>query len=134
MTGREFLTVARQLAGASTEAEWRSAISRAYYAAFHVAREFLEELQFVVPRADRAHVYSFPAGWQNCGHAQTRQAGTDPQRSSRRSQSGGLRSFTASVTVQLLRRCTFGWGTEQDRAAFLTLPGKSRCALRLPML
>jgi hypothetical protein len=45
MTGREFLTVAIQLAGASTRAEWRSAISRAYYAAFHVARESLEELR-----------------------------------------------------------------------------------------
>jgi len=43
MTGRELLAVAQQLAGAGTEAEWRSAISRAYYAAFHVARELLED-------------------------------------------------------------------------------------------
>ncbi|MGO9470234.1 MAG: hypothetical protein ACLQVF_39555 [Isosphaeraceae bacterium] len=36
MTGLDFLAVARQLAAVGTEAEWRSAISRAYYAAFHV--------------------------------------------------------------------------------------------------
>jgi uncharacterized protein (UPF0332 family) len=76
MTGREFLTVAQQLAGASTEAEWRSAISRAYYAAFHVARELLEDLRFAVPRADRAHAY-LSRRLANCGHARTQQAGTD---------------------------------------------------------
>ena len=37
MTGRDVLAVASQLAAGSTEAEWSSAISRAYYAAFHVA-------------------------------------------------------------------------------------------------
>jgi hypothetical protein len=57
VTGRDFLAIARQLASGSTEAEWRSAISRAYYATFHVARELLEDLSFAVPRADRAHVY-----------------------------------------------------------------------------
>jgi hypothetical protein len=57
MTGRDFLTVAEQLAAGGTEAEWRSAISRAYYAAFHVGRELLEDLRFRVPHADRAHAY-----------------------------------------------------------------------------
>jgi uncharacterized protein (UPF0332 family) len=76
MTGREFLTVAQQLAGTSTEAQWRSAISRAYYAAFHVARELLEDLRFVVPRADRAHTY-LSRRLANCGHTQAQQAGTN---------------------------------------------------------
>jgi uncharacterized protein (UPF0332 family) len=57
MNGREFLPLAVQLAGGTTEAEWRSAASRAYYAAFHVARRLLSDLQFTVPRADRAHQY-----------------------------------------------------------------------------
>jgi uncharacterized protein (UPF0332 family) len=43
MTGRDFLALAMQLAGGGSEAEWRSATSRAYYAAFHVARELLGE-------------------------------------------------------------------------------------------
>jgi hypothetical protein len=55
MTGRDFLAVARRLVAEPTEADWRTAVSRAYYAAFRVARDLLESLSFRVPRADRAH-------------------------------------------------------------------------------
>src|SRR5262249_460451 len=54
MDFRDYLTLARTLAGGATEAEWRTASSRAYYAAFHVARELLADLGFRVPQADRA--------------------------------------------------------------------------------
>jgi uncharacterized protein (UPF0332 family) len=57
MNWRDFLTLASRLPGGTTEADWRTAISRAYYAAFHVARELLSDLRFTVPRADRAHQY-----------------------------------------------------------------------------
>lgn len=57
MTGRDFLAVATVLAAGKVEAEWRSAISRAYYAAFHVAREFLTGLRFRVPAGEQAHAY-----------------------------------------------------------------------------
>ena len=57
MDFRDYLTLARTLAGGSTEAEWRSACSRAYYAAFHVARSLLAGLHFRVAKADRAHSY-----------------------------------------------------------------------------
>jgi len=57
MKGREFLAVATLLAARATEAEWRSAISRAYYAAFHSAREFLSHLRFHVPAGEQAHAY-----------------------------------------------------------------------------
>jgi uncharacterized protein (UPF0332 family) len=76
VTGRDFLAVATQLAAGNTEAEWRSAISRAYYAAFHAARELLEGLRFAVPRADRAHIY-LSRRLANCGHAKTQEAGAD---------------------------------------------------------
>jgi uncharacterized protein (UPF0332 family) len=76
MTGRDFLAVAKQLAAGGTEAEWRSAISRAYYAAFHVARELLEDLRFAVPHADRAHAY-LSRRLANCGEVQMQRAGTD---------------------------------------------------------
>jgi uncharacterized protein (UPF0332 family) len=59
MTGRDFLPLARRLAGGSDEAEWRTAVSQAYYAAFHVARDLLTGLGFRVPRADRAHDYLY---------------------------------------------------------------------------
>jgi uncharacterized protein (UPF0332 family) len=57
MDYRDYLTLAVSLAAGSTEAEWRAAVSRAYYAAFHVARELLLGLRFRVPHADRAHAY-----------------------------------------------------------------------------
>jgi uncharacterized protein (UPF0332 family) len=66
MTGREFLPLARQLLGIGGEPPRRSAVSRAYYAAFHVARDLLAGLGFVVPRADRAHEYLYRR-LNNCG-------------------------------------------------------------------
>jgi uncharacterized protein (UPF0332 family) len=43
MMGRDFLVLAKKLAAGGTEADWRSVVSRAYYAAFHVARELLAD-------------------------------------------------------------------------------------------
>ncbi len=71
---REYLTLARTLAGGANEAEWRSASSRAYYAAFHVARLLLLDLGFHVPQADRAHGYLW-LRVSNAGHADTITAG-----------------------------------------------------------
>ena len=57
MIFRDFLEVARALVEEADEAFWHSAISRAYYAAFHVSRELLHHLGFEVPRAERAHAF-----------------------------------------------------------------------------
>ncbi len=43
MSPIDFLAVAEELARGTTEAHWRSATSRAYYAAFHHCRLFAEE-------------------------------------------------------------------------------------------
>lgn len=76
MNSRDFLVVARALAVGNTEAAWRSAVSRAYYAAFHVACELMEALGFRVPQSDRAHAYlSYRLG--NCGQAQVQSVGQD---------------------------------------------------------
>lgn len=74
MDPRDFLVLSQQLAVATTEAAWRSALSRAYYAAFHVARLLLENLGFTVPQADRAHAYLW-LRLSNCGEAQVERAG-----------------------------------------------------------
>src|SRR5713101_728199 len=74
MNVRDFLTLAKALANETTEADWRSAVSRAYYGAFHVARQLLEDLGFTVPQADRAHAYLW-LRLSNCGHAQLKEAG-----------------------------------------------------------
>ncbi|HXF05948.1 MAG TPA: HEPN domain-containing protein [Blastocatellia bacterium] len=57
----EYLDLARELAGQTTaastqEAKWRSAISRAYYAAFCKARNCLRDKQGLsIPRTGQAH-------------------------------------------------------------------------------
>ncbi|HKI33165.1 MAG TPA: HEPN domain-containing protein [Gemmataceae bacterium] len=68
--------MAVRLAAGATEAEWRSATSRAYYAAFHAARDLFRGLGFVVPRADAAHKY-LAFRLQNSGNTQLRDAGRE---------------------------------------------------------
>ncbi len=76
MDGRDFVPVADALAARSTEADWRSAVSRAYYAAFHVARQLLHSCGFAVPRGDQAHAYLW-LRLANAGHVNVCQAGND---------------------------------------------------------
>src|SRR5438874_84346 len=73
MNGRDFLQAARRMAGSTEESDWRSATSRAYYAAFHVARDLLAALRFRTPRADRAHNYLY-VRLNNCGEATVERA------------------------------------------------------------
>src|SRR5438876_12306521 len=76
MNVRDFLTLAQSLLAESTEAAWRSAVSRGYYAAFHVARQLLKDLGFVVPKAERAHAYLWRR-LSNCGEARVQNAGRE---------------------------------------------------------
>ena len=76
MNWRDFLSLADRLAADTTEADWRTAVSRAYYAAFHVARRLLADLNFAVPRADRAHQF-LVFRLSNCGESVVEQAGRD---------------------------------------------------------
>ena len=76
MNGRDFLPAARRMAAGTQEADWRSAASRAYYAAFHGARELLAVLRFRTPRADRAHNYLY-VRLNNCGSPTVEQAAND---------------------------------------------------------
>ena len=76
MNPRDFLEVANDLASGIREADWRSAASRAYYAAFHVARLLLRQCGFAVPRADQAHGYVW-LRLSNSGHPAVVKAGTD---------------------------------------------------------
>jgi uncharacterized protein (UPF0332 family) len=76
MNWRDFLPLAARLAGGASEADWRTAISRAYYAAFHIARRWFADLNFTVPRADRAHQY-LVFRLSNSGESAVEQAGRD---------------------------------------------------------
>jgi len=74
MNWRDFLLLAARLAAGTTEADWRTAVSRAYYATFHVARRLFADLNFTVPRAYRAHQY-LVFRLSNCGESVVEQAG-----------------------------------------------------------
>ena len=73
MNGRDFLDTARHLAGRNGEADRRSAVSRAYYAVFHAARDLLTALRFQTPRADKAHNYLY-VRLNNCGERRVEDA------------------------------------------------------------
>lgn len=55
MEASDFLNLAIRLSGGSSEAEWRSAVSRAYYGAFHLAREFVVNCRVMLPKTADAH-------------------------------------------------------------------------------
>lgn len=76
MNGRDFLPLAFQLSTENTESAWRTAVSRAYYAAFHVARDLLKGFGFTVPYGDRAHTYLW-LRLENCGNPRIEAAGAD---------------------------------------------------------
>lgn len=54
MTGHEFIALAGKLATASGEATLRTAVSRAYYGAFHVVLAFLKELDCPITNDHKA--------------------------------------------------------------------------------
>jgi len=74
MTGKDFLAQARMLAANSTEVAWRSAVSRAYYGAFHEARDLVESLGFAVPPDANAYRYLYYR-LSNAGYPQVNAAG-----------------------------------------------------------
>jgi uncharacterized protein (UPF0332 family) len=75
MNARDFLNVAYELLEGNHEAHWRTAVSRAYYAAFHAARDLLVQCGFTVPREERAHTH-LRMRLMNSGHPDVAQAGT----------------------------------------------------------
>jgi uncharacterized protein (UPF0332 family) len=75
MNFRDFLILADELATANRETDWRTAVSRAYFAAFHGARQLLQQGGFDVPRGDQAHAYLW-LRLAHCGHADLEVEGT----------------------------------------------------------
>lgn len=49
MTANDFISVATQLLAGDGEGRFRSAVSRGYYGAFHIARQFLFDCGVLVP-------------------------------------------------------------------------------------
>src|SRR5260370_41806424 len=57
MNGRAFLESATRLAQGNIQADWRSAIGRAYYAIMLEGRDALQRWGFVLPRRDQVHTF-----------------------------------------------------------------------------
>ena len=75
MTGDEFINLAGKLATSADEAAHRSAVSRAYYGAFHLASAYLDEIERSVPRNSNAHV-QIARKLQSAGQADAIRAGS----------------------------------------------------------
>jgi uncharacterized protein (UPF0332 family) len=102
MNFRDYLRLADTQANGTTEAEWRSAQSRAYYAAFHVARTLLISLGFRVPQAEKAHGYLW-LRLSNAGEASLIRAGRqlgDLRRDRNRADYDDHRTITQADAVQ----------------------------------
>jgi uncharacterized protein (UPF0332 family) len=76
ITGDEFVQLAGKLVvlPGTDEAGFRTAVSRAYYGAFHLARGFLDEIGFAIPENLNAHGY-LQNQLLNCGHSDAKTAG-----------------------------------------------------------
>lgn len=66
MHWQEFQDTADRLAQAATEGDWRSAISRAYYAVFHYFRDLFLSQGLDLGRSGQAH-FNLYVGLLNCG-------------------------------------------------------------------
>jgi uncharacterized protein (UPF0332 family) len=105
MDFRDYLSLADTLAKGATEAEWRSACSRGYYAAFHVARRLLLGLGFRVPQADRAHGHMW-IRLANSGVGEVRKAGlllNDLRRERNRADYDDHRTIAGDVAAEQVR-------------------------------
>jgi hypothetical protein len=74
MTPHQLLTFSKGMLAGPDEIHWRTAVSRAYYAAFHATRDFFRSLRFRVPGDGSAHKY-LSERLQNAGEAIWIQAG-----------------------------------------------------------
>ena len=72
---RDLLNLAESLSRGATESEWRCAVGRAYYAAFHQARDVLQALGFQIPRAELVHAFLWKR-LRSCGQSSVGMAGS----------------------------------------------------------
>jgi uncharacterized protein (UPF0332 family) len=69
MQWSDFRDTAERLVQGSTEGDWRSGVSRAYYAVFHYFHQFLQLNGLDVGRSGQSH-FNLYSGLLNCGFPQ----------------------------------------------------------------
>jgi uncharacterized protein (UPF0332 family) len=75
MDPRDFLDIAKKLAGGNTPAEYRTAVSRAYYATYHVSAEFLKGIGCTILKAPAGHEQVI-RNLSNCGDLELAKVGS----------------------------------------------------------
>jgi uncharacterized protein (UPF0332 family) len=119
MNPRDYLRLADELAGGAGEAEWRSAASRAYYGAFHVARALLVAAGFSPPPDAAAHAFVW-LRLSNAGHPDVNGAG-DRLRDLRRARTWAdydlSHPYPERAAVEQVARAMDVIGTLDDLAA-----------------
>jgi uncharacterized protein (UPF0332 family) len=74
MLWNDFQDTAERLARGATEGDWRSAISRTYYAAFHFFRKFFLTHGINVGQGGQSH-FNLYTGLANCGYTSVEKLG-----------------------------------------------------------
>jgi hypothetical protein len=69
MQWSDFRDTAERLGQGATEGDWRSGISRAYYAVFHFFHQFLQSNGLDIGRGGQSH-FNLYSGLLNCGFPQ----------------------------------------------------------------
>lgn len=91
MDGNDFVALAARLSNQQGEAELRSAVSRAYYGAFHVAKSLFQDVC-------RIHISSGPAGHGEVIRLLSQLSTTDGRTAS--SKLGSLRTARNTADLQ----------------------------------
>jgi uncharacterized protein (UPF0332 family) len=74
MLWNDFQDTAERLAHGTTEGDWRSAVSRTYYAVFHFFRKFFLTHSVNVGQGGQSH-FNLYTGLANCGYASVENLG-----------------------------------------------------------
>ena len=114
MLWSDFQDTADRLARGAVEGDWRSAISRTYYAVFHYFREYFLSHGFDVGRGGQSH-FNLYSGLSNCGLTPVAVLGrrVDQLRTDR-------------------TKADYNLGTRIDQAYALDAVRRPRCRRRLP--
>jgi uncharacterized protein (UPF0332 family) len=107
MDPRDFLVVAAEWAAGTREAEWRSAVSRAYYSVYHVGRELLIRAGFAIPDGPTGHS-AVLLRLANAGQPDIREAGNTLRI---------LRGFRNRADYDLDTPFLEAWAVEQTQQA-----------------
>jgi uncharacterized protein (UPF0332 family) len=116
MTWKEFLDTADRLTAGMTEGDWRSSVSRAYYAVFHYFRDFLLAHGIDLGKAGDVH-QTLKIGLLYCGIGPVNAIGQEVERLNEARSRADYR-FVLTVTqqdakdaVHSARRIVSGFGT-----------------------